>query len=87
MSFTFTVFISLQRNLHAYVSFSKGINWQKKHHSMFLSNVDPDLEENSGESTDLDQKNSTDRRISRLPYYSKRNTYNYVPTETVNTEN
>ena len=31
MSFTFTVFVSLKRNLHAYVSFSKGIKWQNKH--------------------------------------------------------
>ena len=74
---TFTVFTSLKINFYAYFSFSKGIKRQKQtsllpgftainlYHSTFLRNVDPDLNENSGGSTDLDQKIA---RIGGFPY-------------------
>ena len=81
---TFTVFTSLQINVYAYVSFSKesakessGTEKQitksfiaiNLYHSTFLRNADPDLDENSGGSTDLHQK------IARIGGFS----YPYSP--------
>ena len=78
MGFTFiifTVFTSLQINVTPTFLSPRASSGKKNHlfslhainlhHSTFLRNADPDLNENSGVSTDLDQKIP---RIGGFPY-------------------